>query len=109
MTEQVKQYIGGEFAISDSKQWLDVTNPATNEVIAQVPCATESEMNAAIASATETFKRWKEVAAPERARLMLRYQHLLKSNTMSWRYCFQVRQAKPSRMQRVTFGVGLKS
>ncbi|ELB2948680.1 CoA-acylating methylmalonate-semialdehyde dehydrogenase [Vibrio parahaemolyticus] len=78
MTEQVKQYIGGEFAISDSKQWLDVTNPATNEVIAQVPCATESEMNAAIASATETFKRWKEVAAPERARLMLRYQHLLK-------------------------------
>lgn len=27
MTEQVKQYIGGEFAISDSKQWLDVTNP----------------------------------------------------------------------------------
>lgn len=78
MTEQVKHYIGGEFAISDSKQWLDVTNPATNEVIAQVPCATESEMNAAIASATETFKRWKEVAAPERARLMLRYQHLLK-------------------------------
>ncbi|MCV5687988.1 aldehyde dehydrogenase family protein, partial [Escherichia coli] len=63
---------------SDSKQWLDVTNPATNKVIAQVPCATESEMNAAIASATETFKRWKEVAAPERARLMLRYQHLLK-------------------------------
>lgn len=50
MTEQVKQYIGGEFAISDSKQWLDVTNPATNEVIAQVPCATESEMNAAIAA-----------------------------------------------------------
>ncbi len=29
MTEQVKQYIGGEFAISDSKQWLDVTNAVT--------------------------------------------------------------------------------
>lgn len=80
MTEKVKQYIGGEFAISESQQWLDVTNPATNEVIAQVPCATESEMTAAITSAADTFKSWKEVSAPERARLMLRYQHLLKEN-----------------------------
>ncbi len=35
-------------------------------------------MNAAITHAAETFKKWKEVSAPERARLMLRYQHLLK-------------------------------
>ncbi|WCE28456.1 CoA-acylating methylmalonate-semialdehyde dehydrogenase [Vibrio sp. SCSIO 43137] len=78
MTTKVKQYIGGEFAESDSAKWLDVTNPATNEVIASVPCATEAEMSAAIGHAAETFKQWKEVAAPERARLMLRYQHLLK-------------------------------
>ncbi|OLQ87892.1 methylmalonate-semialdehyde dehydrogenase (acylating) [Vibrio ponticus] len=80
MTEKVKQYIGGEFANSQTEQWVDVTNPANNEVIAQVPCATEAEMNAAIASAEEVFRTWKEVAAPERARLMLRYQHILKEN-----------------------------
>ncbi|WP_114764626.1 CoA-acylating methylmalonate-semialdehyde dehydrogenase [Vibrio rhodolitus] len=80
MIEKVKLYIGGEYIESQSQQWVDVTNPATNEVIAQVPCATESEMNAAIASAAEVFKTWREVAAPERARLMLRYQHILKEN-----------------------------
>ncbi|RJX75597.1 methylmalonate-semialdehyde dehydrogenase (CoA acylating) [Vibrio sinensis] len=80
MTHKVQQYIGGEFVDSSSTHWLEVTNPATNEVIAQVPCATESEMNAAITDASQTFKQWKEVAAPERARLMLRYQHLLKEH-----------------------------
>lgn len=78
MTEKVKQYIGGEFAVSDSTEWLSVTDPTTNMEIAQVPCATELEMDAAITHAAETFKQWKEVPAPERARLMLRYQHLLK-------------------------------
>lgn len=77
---QVPLFIGGEFKASQSEEWIDVTNPATNEVIAQVPCATESEMTQAIESAAEAFKTWKEVAVPERARLMMRYQALLKEH-----------------------------
>ncbi|PXC09102.1 methylmalonate-semialdehyde dehydrogenase (CoA acylating), partial [Pseudomonas aeruginosa] len=33
-----------------------------------------------IASAQRAFETWREVPAPERARLMLRYQHLLKEH-----------------------------
>ncbi|MGN5818862.1 aldehyde dehydrogenase family protein, partial [Acinetobacter calcoaceticus] len=32
------------------------------------------------ASAQRAFETWREVPAPERARLMLRYQHLLKEH-----------------------------
>jgi len=79
-TRKVPLFIDNSFVESQSQQWLDVTNPATQEVLAQVPHATEAEMNRAIAVAREAFKTWREVPAPERARYMFRYQALLKEH-----------------------------
>ncbi|MDX1754558.1 MAG: CoA-acylating methylmalonate-semialdehyde dehydrogenase [Marinobacter sp.] len=78
--KNVPLYIAGEFVQSQTDQWIDVTNPATNEVIARVPCATDEEMQRAISNAAETFKSWKETPVSERARVMLRYQALLKEH-----------------------------
>ncbi|KFZ29571.1 methylmalonate-semialdehyde dehydrogenase [Pseudidiomarina atlantica] len=80
MSKKVPLYIGGEFVQSKSDKWIDVTNPATQEVIAQVPCATQDEMAAAVASAKQAFLTWKEVPVSERARVMMRYQALLKEH-----------------------------
>ncbi|MGM0428692.1 MAG: CoA-acylating methylmalonate-semialdehyde dehydrogenase [Pseudomonadota bacterium] len=80
MSKKVPLYIDGEFVASKSEQWIPVTNPATQEVIAQVPVATQSEMEAAVESAREAFKTWKEVPVSERARVMMRYQALLKEH-----------------------------
>lgn len=80
MSKKVPLYIDGEFIASKSEQWIPVTNPATQEVIAQVPVATQSEMDAAVNSAREAFKTWKEVPVSERARVMMRYQALLKEH-----------------------------
>ncbi|MBQ0757420.1 MAG: aldehyde dehydrogenase family protein, partial [Amphritea sp.] len=80
MTQQVPLLINGEMIQSQSEQWLPVTNPATQDVIAQVPCATEAEVELAIDAAKAAFETWKETPVGERARLMLRYQHLLKEN-----------------------------
>ena len=78
--KNVPQYIAGEFVQSQTSNWIDVTDPATNEVIARVPCATEEEMRRAIDNAGEVFKTWKETPVSERARVMLRYQALLKEH-----------------------------
>lgn len=80
MIESVPLFIGGEFRQSQATEWVEVTNPATNEAIAKLPCATQSEMEEAIRNAATVFETWKNVAVPERARLMLRYQHLLKEH-----------------------------
>ncbi|WP_404398812.1 CoA-acylating methylmalonate-semialdehyde dehydrogenase [Idiomarina loihiensis] len=80
MSKKVPLYIDGEFIASKSEQWIPVTNPATQEIIAQVPVATQSEMDAAVESAREAFKTWKEVPVSERARVMMRYQALLKEH-----------------------------
>ncbi|MFC3031285.1 CoA-acylating methylmalonate-semialdehyde dehydrogenase [Pseudoalteromonas fenneropenaei] len=77
---QVPLYIGGEFTQSQTEQWIDVVNPANQEVIAKVPCATEAEVNAAIASAADAFKTWRHVPVPERARIMMKYAALLKEH-----------------------------
>ena len=77
---QVPQLIAGEFRQSRSTDWIEVTDPATQAVIARVPCATDEEMAQAIASAKEAFKTWRNVPVPTRARVMLKYQELLKAH-----------------------------
>ena len=80
MTTQVQLFINGEFVHSKSEKFIPVTNPATQEVIAQVPCTTPDEMEHAISSAKEAFLSWKETPVSERARLMMRFAALLKEH-----------------------------
>ncbi|NAW50046.1 CoA-acylating methylmalonate-semialdehyde dehydrogenase [Elizabethkingia argentiflava] len=78
MSKKVKIFINGNFLVSKSHQYLPVENPATGEVLAEVPLTQGSEIDAAVEAAKTAFRAWKEVAVPERARLFLTYQHLLK-------------------------------
>lgn len=78
--KQVPLLINGEFILSTSAQLIDVGDPANNKVIAQAPCATSNELEAAIASAKQAFLSWREVPVSERARVMMRYQQLLKDH-----------------------------
>ncbi|MFT6898295.1 MAG: malonate-semialdehyde dehydrogenase (acetylating)/methylmalonate-semialdehyde dehydrogenase [Paraglaciecola sp.] len=78
--QNVPLLINGEFITSESQQFIDVTNPINNQSIAKAPCATDSEINAAVASAKEAFLTWREVPVSERARVMMRYQQLLKDH-----------------------------
>ncbi|KZM44880.1 methylmalonate-semialdehyde dehydrogenase [Marinomonas sp. SBI22] len=80
MTHKVPMLINGEMVQSTSQNWIDVTDPATQNVIASVPCATEQEVEQAVTSAQLAFETWKEVPVSDRARLMLRYQALLKDH-----------------------------
>ncbi|MCS6231177.1 CoA-acylating methylmalonate-semialdehyde dehydrogenase [Shewanella baltica] len=80
MTTQVKHYIDGEFTQGTGTSQIIVTNPANNSQIAVINAATSEEVHAAIVSAKAAFKTWKEVPVSERARVMLRYQHLLKEH-----------------------------
>ncbi|SEA09290.1 CoA-acylating methylmalonate-semialdehyde dehydrogenase [Microbulbifer marinus] len=73
-------YLHGSWVQSHSHEWLDVTNPATGEVLTQAPYTTEDELQRAIDSASEAFQNWRETPVPARARLMLRYQELLKQH-----------------------------
>ncbi len=80
MTKRVPLFINGHFVQSQTDKYIPVTDPATQNVIAEVPCATVAEVNEAIEVAKTAFEIWKETAVSDRARLMLRYQALLKEH-----------------------------
>ncbi|MEK4933815.1 CoA-acylating methylmalonate-semialdehyde dehydrogenase [Bacillus sp. FSL M7-1345] len=78
--QTLKNYIGGQWIESTSKQVEDVPNPATGEIIARVPLSTKEDVDRAVATAKEAFKTWRKVAVPRRARILFRYQQLLIEN-----------------------------
>jgi len=80
MTQRVPLLINGQMVQSQTDTLIPVTDPATQNIIAEVPCATPAEVDAAIAAAQSAFESWKDTPVGERARLMLRYQHLLKEH-----------------------------
>src|SRR6202453_3762203 len=76
----VKMLLDGKFIESKSAEWHDVINPATQQVLAQVPFATDAEIDAAVASAKAAFKTWKNTPIAARARIMLKLQALVREN-----------------------------
>src|SRR5580692_2518672 len=76
----VKLLINGEFVESSSREWRDIVNPATQEVLARVPFATADEVDAAIRSAHAAFATWKDTPIGARMRIMLRFQDLVRQN-----------------------------
>ena len=76
----VKMLLDGKFIESRSGEWHDVVNPATQEVLAQVPFASDEELHAAVASAKQAFKTWKNTPLAARARIMLKLQALVREH-----------------------------
>jgi malonate-semialdehyde dehydrogenase (acetylating) / methylmalonate-semialdehyde dehydrogenase len=76
----VKMLLDGKFIESRSSEWHDVVNPATQRVLAQVPFATDAEINAAVASAKAAYKTWKNAPIAARARIMLKLQALVREH-----------------------------
>jgi malonate-semialdehyde dehydrogenase (acetylating)/methylmalonate-semialdehyde dehydrogenase len=76
----VKMLLDGEFIESQTHEWHDVVNPATQEVLAQVPFATDAEIAAAVASAKAAYRTWKNTPLATRARVMLKLQALVREH-----------------------------
>ncbi|MEW6112502.1 MAG: aldehyde dehydrogenase family protein, partial [Thermodesulfobacteriota bacterium] len=77
---RLKNYINGEWVDSVSKQTRDVLNPATNELIAQVPLSTPGEVDEAIRAAKEAFPAWRETPAVTRARYFFTLKNLMEEH-----------------------------
>ena len=76
----IHHFIGGKAYPSKSTEWRNVTNPATQEVVARVPFATPEEVNLAVASAREAFQTWRSTSLGARMRIMLKLQHLVREH-----------------------------
>lgn len=78
---KLKNYIGGEWIESATKNYEPVYNPATKEVMAYVPISTKEELDHAAEVAQKAFDKWKSVPVQKRSRILFKYHQLLEQNT----------------------------
>ncbi|KAJ3197007.1 Methylmalonate-semialdehyde dehydrogenase [acylating] mitochondrial [Irineochytrium annulatum] len=77
---KVPLYINGEFIDSQTNEWLELRNPATQEVVCHVPQPTAAELKHAGDVAHNAFKTWKKSTVLTRQRIMLNLQALIRDN-----------------------------
>jgi len=63
-------WINGEFVDSASKGAIEVTNPATEEVLDAVPTGEPEDVERAVAAAKSAFPAWRQTTAVERAQML---------------------------------------
>src|SRR5699024_12493576 len=63
---KVKNFIGGKWVASTSEKVEPVYNPATGEVIAEVPLSTTAELDEAVQVADKAFQDWRKKPVPQR-------------------------------------------
>ncbi|MBI5935995.1 MAG: aldehyde dehydrogenase [Chloroflexi bacterium] len=63
-------YINGQFTQGSATEFIEVANPATEEVLDVVPRGTARDVESAVSSAKEAFESWRKVGANERTNLL---------------------------------------
>ena len=78
----LKNYIGGKWVDSVSKETIDVINPATGEVLAKVPSgeSTPGDVAKAVEAAHEAYLQWKDVSVLKRIQPLFKLKQLLEEN-----------------------------
>lgn len=72
-----------------------VTNPATNEVIAEIAKASTKDLADALSSSEQAFKQWRNFTAKERSAIMYRFYELIMAAADDLAYILTVEQGKP--------------
>src|SRR2546427_768904 len=81
-----QMYVNGEWVESKSSKTFPIYDPATEEVIAQVPDSNADDVNRAVAAAKSAFEDgpWASTTAQERGRTLFRLAEKIRQNAA---YC----------------------
>lgn len=85
--------IGGQAVGSTAT--VDVFNPATRQVIARVPDASQAQLDAAVAAATSAFERWRDSSQAERAAALNAIADALEAHAAEFMALLTREQGKP--------------
>jgi malonate-semialdehyde dehydrogenase (acetylating) / methylmalonate-semialdehyde dehydrogenase len=77
---QLTHFINGESCSGDGERFGEICNPATGEVVAQVPLASVADVHAALAAASNALPAWADTSPLRRARILFRFRELLEKN-----------------------------
>jgi malonate-semialdehyde dehydrogenase (acetylating)/methylmalonate-semialdehyde dehydrogenase len=81
MTQKLRNYINGRWSESSAVSYLDVRNPADNNVLAHVPAGSAADVKDAVGAARDAFKGWRNTPATQRVQYLFKMKHILESHS----------------------------
>jgi len=88
-----KNLIDGEMV--DNGEWLEVLNPANEQVVGRVPAAGKDELDRAVAAARRACKSWKKTSHEERQQVVQGIAAAIKENADELFRLLTTEQGKP--------------
>jgi succinate-semialdehyde dehydrogenase/glutarate-semialdehyde dehydrogenase len=88
-------YIDGAWADADSGATIDVTNPATGEVLGTIPKMGADETRRAIEAANAAWPAWRAMTAKARAVILRKFFELIMANQEDLAQLMTAEQGKP--------------
>ena len=75
-----KNFIDNKLVESNADVWIDLHDPATNNLVTRVPQSTDEEFKTAMDSAVRAFPRWKATSLLTRQQIMFRLVALIREH-----------------------------
>ena len=88
-------YIDGQFINAEGRREQPVFNPATGEVIGQLPHASTEDLDKALAAAARAFESWKKSSPMERSKVLRKVAELARERAAEIGRHMTVDQGKP--------------
>lgn len=73
-------FLDNEFVQSKASTWIDLHDPATNNLVTRVPQSTDEELQAAVKSAEKAFPAWRATSIMARQQIMFKFTNLIREN-----------------------------
>jgi len=77
---RLPNFIDGHWVPSSASDWLDITNPATAEVLAQVPLSDSNEVARAVEAASAAYPEWRRTPPQDRIQPLFKLKQLLEEH-----------------------------
>lgn len=101
LDDRYNLFIGGEFVEPESSTWFDTINPATEETIAQIAEANETDVDKAVKAARNAYeKSWSTISARERGKYIFRVARLIQERAREFAIIESIDGGKPIRESR---------
>lgn len=73
-------FINNRFLPSETSRWIDLNDPATNNLVTRVPQSTDAELNAAVKSGKRAFPAWRASSILHRQQIMFKFVGLIRQH-----------------------------
>ena len=93
--DRYRHFINGQWTDSTAKEWIEVENPATGEIIATVPKGTADDADRALVAAAAAQPGWEALPPIERGKMLIALARLILENRDRLARLIIAEQGKP--------------